>query len=38
VVPPYSKPSVARELRAVLAELAEVELNAQNLTIMEGIE
>jgi hypothetical protein len=36
--PPYAKSKVAHELRGVLADLAEVEVNAANLGLLEGVD
>jgi hypothetical protein len=36
--PPYAKGKLARELREVLAVLAEAELSPANLSLLQGIE
>jgi hypothetical protein len=36
--PPYAKGKLARELRAILAELAKAELSPANLSLLEGVD
>jgi hypothetical protein len=36
--PPYARGKIARELREVVNQLAEAELNPANLSLLEGVE
>jgi hypothetical protein len=36
--PPYARGKIARELREVVNQLADAELNPTNLSLLEGVE